>query len=92
MAIVNKPTKLKEEEIKKIQSINTRYATQTYQLTNIMLNLDVLQKQKDSIIKQINDIKGEEKTITDDIVKNYGQGYVNVDDWTFIPKNNDTSK
>jgi len=76
---------LSEFELKQIEEIRKGYSDITNYLGQIEMQITMLNKQKASVIEQINEFQTKEVEFNNLLKYKYGEGQVDIETGTFIP-------
>jgi hypothetical protein len=78
-----KNIKISEEDIKMIQNLRLSFQNLSLQLGQIVLQLKNLEKQKEALLNEYDNLQKNEREIADTFVKKYGEGQLNPNTWEF---------
>ena len=84
--------KFTEDELNKIKSLRDSYAAKVTEFGQIEVEIlatnqraDLLQKTKETALKQYEDLQSQERKLVEDLNKKYGAGTVDLSNGEFIP-------
>ena len=90
---MSKPIKFTEEEIKELESIQDKYlaiqsdfGSLSVQRIRVENSLEQLDEANDALRKSFRDNQKAERTYIQTITKKYGDGTLNIEDGTFVPR------
>ena len=78
---------LEKIEIEEMHNIMSSYRNLDSKLSQILDNLKDLEKEKDTILESIEDAKNKEKSFFYSLEQKYGEGFLDIENLTFITKN-----
>ena len=79
------PIKLKTEELDKLKEIQQKNNAVAVELGNVELSKIQLENRRKEIITFLEELREEEKTLGDELSKNYGSGTLNLETGEFVP-------
>ena len=77
--------KLEERELQELQEIQRKLNDVVYALGNLELQMILNNLSKDDLKKEINNLKNQEKILTNNIQQKYGDGSINLETGEFSP-------
>ena len=79
------PIKLKTEELDKLKEIQQKNNAVAVELGNVELSKIQIENRREEILAFLKELREEERTLGEELSKNYGTGTLNLETGEFMP-------